>query len=105
MSAKVIARVLLTLGFLAASIGYSSWTAERTFFDPAATQGSTHALLATPAVQTMLTRELHTALAPVLAQVKATSLPKRPVGKKQRAANTRAANDATRKLNAAIDAA
>jgi hypothetical protein len=105
MSAKIIARVLLTLGFLAASIGYSAWTAERTFFDPAATQGATHALLATPAVQKMLTRELHTALAPALAKIKAAPVPPHPVGRKQRAASARAANDATRKLNAAIDAA
>src|ERR1700730_5313862 len=103
MSAKVIARVLLTLGFLAASLGYSSWTAQRTFFDPAATKGATQALLATPAVKTMLTRELHTALAPLLAQMKATA-PQR-VGPKRRAANARAAKDAEVKLNAAIDAA
>jgi hypothetical protein len=70
MSAKVIARILLTLGFLAASIGYSSWTAQRTVLDPSATQGATHALLDTPAVNAMLTRELHDALAPVLAQTK-----------------------------------
>ena len=66
MTVKIIARVLLTLGFLAASVGYSSWTAQRTIFDPAATRGATHALLATPAVQTMLARELRTALRPAL---------------------------------------
>ena len=107
MSAKVIARVLLTLGFLAASLGYSSWTAQRTFFDPAATKGATHALLATPAVKTMLTRELHTAPRGFVAQVKACVKDRatRPVGPKRRALNARAAKDAEVKLNAAIDAA
>jgi hypothetical protein len=66
VTVKIIARVLLTLGFVAASVGYSSWTAQRTIFDPAATRGATHALLATPAVQTMLARELRTALRPAL---------------------------------------
>ena len=59
---KIVARVLLTLGFLAASVAYSSWTAERTILDPAATRGATHALLATPAVHDMLAREIRTAL-------------------------------------------
>jgi hypothetical protein len=104
MSAKVIARVLLTLGFLAASLGYSSWTAQRTFFDPKATQGATQALLATPAVKTMLTRELHTALQPLLAQANA-AVPAKPLGPKAQAAKARAAKAAQVKLNAAIDAA
>ena len=66
MTVKIIVRLLLTFGFLAASVGYSSWTAERTIFDPAATRGATHALLATPAVQTMLARDLRDALRPTL---------------------------------------
>ena len=109
MTAKAIARALLTLGFVAASLGYSSWTAQRTFLDPAATKRATHALLATPAVQTMLTRELRTAIAPALEQIKAagtqTASPKHPVGPKRRALNARAAKDAEVKLNQAIDAA
>lgn len=98
MSSKIIARVLLTLGFLAASVGYSSWTAQRTFFDPAATQGATHALLATPAVKSMLTREIRTALQPALAQAQG-------VAPKGAGARARAASAAEVKLNAAIDAA
>jgi hypothetical protein len=108
MTAKAIARVLLTLGFVAASLGYSSWTAQRTFLDPAATKSATHALLATPAVQTMLTRELHTAIAPALAQIKAAgskTASAHAVGPKRRALNARAARDAEAKLNRAIDAA
>ena len=73
MSGRVVARVLLSIGFLAASVAYSSWTAERTFFDPAATRGATHALLATPTVRTTLARELRTALAPTVGPVAASS--------------------------------
>jgi hypothetical protein len=65
MSTKVVARALLTLGFLAASIAYSSWTAQRTILDPSATRIATHQLLATPAVNDTLTRKLHDALAPL----------------------------------------
>jgi hypothetical protein len=54
--------VLLTVGFLAASVAYSSWIAERTIFDPAATRGATNALLTTPTVHDMLAREIRTAL-------------------------------------------
>ena len=52
----------MTIGFLLASVAYSSWTAERTIFDPAATRGATHALLSTPTVHDMLAREIRTAL-------------------------------------------
>ena len=54
--------MLLTIGFLAASVAYSSWIAERTIFDPAATRGATNALLTTPTVHDMLAREIRTAL-------------------------------------------
>jgi hypothetical protein len=66
MNPKVIARVLLVVGFLAASVGYSSWTATRTVLDPSATRSATKALLAAPAVQTMLTREIRASLQPAL---------------------------------------
>jgi hypothetical protein len=66
VTAKIIARVLLTLGFIAASVGYSAWSAQRTIFDPSATRGATEALLATPTVQTMLAREIRVALRPAL---------------------------------------
>jgi hypothetical protein len=59
---RIVARVLLTIGFLAASVAYSSWIAERTIFDPAATRGATNALLTTPTVHDMLAREIRTAL-------------------------------------------
>jgi hypothetical protein len=52
----------MTIGFIAASVAYGSWTAERTIFDPAATRGATHALLATPTVHDMLAKEIRTAL-------------------------------------------
>ena len=66
MTSKIIARVMLTIGFLAASISYSAWTAQRTILDPTATRGASHALLETPAVQTMLAREIRSALQPAL---------------------------------------
>jgi hypothetical protein len=52
----------MTIGFLAASVAYSSWTAERTIFDPTATRGATHALLSTPTVHDTLAREIRTSL-------------------------------------------
>jgi hypothetical protein len=52
----------MTIGFLAASVAYSSWTAERTIFDPAATRRATNALLSTPTVHDLLAREIRTAL-------------------------------------------
>ena len=62
VTGRTVARVLMTIGFLAASVAYSSWMAERTIFDPAATRGATHALLATPTVHDLLAREIRTAL-------------------------------------------
>lgn len=54
--------MLLTIGFIAASVAYSSWISERTIFDPAATRGATNALLATPTVHNLLAREVRSAL-------------------------------------------
>jgi len=48
--------VLLTLGFIAASVGYSSWTAQRTIFDPAATPRRDARAARHTGVQTMLAR-------------------------------------------------
>ncbi len=56
----------MTIGFLAASMAYSSWTAERTIFDPAATRGATTSLLSTPTVHDLLAREIRAALQPSL---------------------------------------
>lgn len=56
----------MTIGFLAASVAYSSWTAERTIFDPAATRGATATLLSTATVHDLLAREIRTALQPGL---------------------------------------
>src|SRR5579863_9225014 len=58
--------MLMTIGFLAASVAYSSWTAERTIFDPQATRGATSALLSTATVHDLLAREIRTALQPGL---------------------------------------
>jgi hypothetical protein len=66
MSTKIGARVLLTLGFLAASVSYSSWIVSRTVLDPSATRGATHALITAPAVRKTLAREIHDTLAPQL---------------------------------------
>jgi hypothetical protein len=66
VTAKIVARVMLTLGFLAASVSYSSWTAQRTILDPSATRVAAQALLETPAVKTMLAKEIRTGLQPAL---------------------------------------
>lgn len=66
MHARAAARVLLTVGFLAASVAYSSWLAERTILDPAATRGAASALLSTTAVRTSLVSEVRAALEPSL---------------------------------------
>jgi hypothetical protein len=66
MHAKAVARVLLTLGFAAASIAYGSWIAQRTILDPSATGRAAHALLATKTVHASLASEIRSALAPSL---------------------------------------
>jgi hypothetical protein len=66
VTVKIIARVLLTLGFLAASIAYSSWTVQRTILDPSATRIAAQSLLDTPAVKAMLAKEIRTSLLPAL---------------------------------------
>ena len=71
MSKKIGARVLLTLGFLAASVSYSSWIVSRTVLDPSATRGATHALITAPAVRRTLAREIHDTLAPQLGHASA----------------------------------
>jgi hypothetical protein len=52
---NVGARVLLVIGFLAASLSYSCWLAERTVLDANETRGLARALLNTDAVQENLT--------------------------------------------------
>jgi hypothetical protein len=52
---NVGARVLLVIGFLAASLSYSCWLAERTVLDASQTGGLARALLKTEAVQRNLT--------------------------------------------------
>jgi hypothetical protein len=66
VTTKIAARVLLALGFLAASISYGSWIVSRTVLDPSATRHATRALLNAPPVRASLARELHDALAPRL---------------------------------------
>lgn len=58
MRSNIGARVLLALGFIAASLAYSGWWASRTVFDSAATGRAAHALLASPAVQHDMAQQL-----------------------------------------------
>jgi hypothetical protein len=48
---KVLARILLALGFLAAWVGYTSWYTSRIVFDPGATRAAAHAILTAPPVE------------------------------------------------------
>jgi len=66
VTVKIIARVMLSLGFLAASVGYSSWIAQQTILDPSATHAAARALLATPTVKSMLAKEIRKGLGPAL---------------------------------------
>ena len=63
---KIAARVLLTLGFLAASVSYSSWIVHRTVLDSSATRDATHALITAPTVRTALAKQLRSTLEPQL---------------------------------------
>src|SRR5579862_7364452 len=63
---KIVARVLLTLGFVAASVSYSSWIVHRTVLDSSATRDATHALITAPAVRSALARQLRSTLEPQL---------------------------------------
>ena len=54
MGSKILARVLLALGFLAAWVGYTTWYGFRLAFDPSATRNAAHAILAAPSVQRSL---------------------------------------------------
>src|SRR4051794_29392013 len=51
MRSGLVARILLTLGFLAAMVSLGSWIATRTVMDIAATKGMAASLLADPIVQ------------------------------------------------------
>lgn len=51
MKSSLGARVLLILGFLAASLAYSGWWVSRIAFDPAATRAAAKQLLATEKIQ------------------------------------------------------
>jgi hypothetical protein len=66
MHLKLGGRVLLILGFLAASLSYGSWVVNRTAFDPSATRSAAHALINAPSVRSALAREVRDALAPKL---------------------------------------
>jgi hypothetical protein len=56
------ARILLVLGFVAASLGYNAWIASRTLLDSGATAAVVHRIVTTPTVQRSLRDELHKAL-------------------------------------------
>jgi hypothetical protein len=58
MKSSIGARLLLIVGFLAASCAYSGWTATRTAFDPGATRSASQALLTTKTVQKSLGDQL-----------------------------------------------
>jgi hypothetical protein len=56
------ARILLLLGFVAASLGYNAWITSRTVLDTSATAAVVHRIVTTPSVQHSLRNELHKAL-------------------------------------------
>jgi len=51
MGSNFAARVLLTVGFVAAFIGYDAWVVSHVVLDPDTTRAAAHALLETPAVR------------------------------------------------------
>ena len=71
MTTKIAARVLLALGFLAASLSYSSWIVSRTALDPSATRSVARALITAPSVRATLARQLRDTLAPKLGRAAA----------------------------------
>src|SRR5215212_9049998 len=68
MKSSTGARILLAIGFLAASFAYTAWIATRTAFNPDATQRAAHTLLTTDAVQKDLREQLGTQVAKELHQ-------------------------------------
>ena len=63
---------MLTLGFLAASVSYSSWTAQRTILDPSATRVASQAPARTPSVQSTLAKQIRRSLLPALGPPRST---------------------------------
>jgi hypothetical protein len=55
-------RILLVIGFVAASVGYNAWIASRTVLDTGATAAVVHRVVTTPSVQHSLRDQLHKAL-------------------------------------------
>jgi hypothetical protein len=51
MGSNFGARILLTVGFIAAFIGYDAWIVSHVALDPNTTRAAAHALLATPSVR------------------------------------------------------
>ncbi len=58
MRSSIGARLLVAVGFLAASCAYSGWVATRTAFDPGATRNAAQTLLTTKTVQRSLGDQL-----------------------------------------------
>jgi hypothetical protein len=56
--ARVAARILLVVAFVAASIGYDAWLAARVVFDRATIASAAHAVIETPAVHRALAEQL-----------------------------------------------
>ena len=65
------ARILLTIGFLAASISYSAWWVSRTVLDAGATETVAQKVLATDAVQEHLQEQLNEQVAEKLDEAQA----------------------------------
>ena len=104
MNPKIGARILLTLGFLAASVSYSSWVLNRTVLDPSATRSATHALITAPSVRSALARQLFDTLSPKLGHAAAVD-PKLRTAVNAAVADPRFVNafaDAITKIHASI---
>jgi hypothetical protein len=84
MGNNLAARLLMVLGFIALSLGYSSWIASRTVLDTNATTAAAHKILATPSVQKELREKLTEALNSALADAHADPYVKRAVAEAAR---------------------
>jgi hypothetical protein len=84
MGNNVAARLLMVLGFIALSLGYSSWVASRTLLDTKATTAAARTILATPSVQHTLREKLTDALDAALADAHADPHVKRAVAEAAR---------------------
>jgi hypothetical protein len=84
MGNNLAARLLMVFGFIALSLGYSSWVASRTVLDTKATTAVAHPILGTPSVQHALREKLADALDAALADAHADPHVKRAVAEAAR---------------------